>query len=467
MDGLMMHLILWKEWSEAFLSLRGAFSRQTTFFWAIVICAGITIRTDKLGVTSIVRALGLTEASYYGLLRAFHSDGIDLDKLLKLWIKLCLNIFRPACIDGYLLIIGDGIKVAKEGKKMPAVKSLHQDSQSNAKAEFIMGHYLQAFSLAVVSPIGNLAAIPLVAQIHDGIVRSNRCGATIIDKFMALFSQLVDAAGHPAILVADAYYAASSVIHAAVAKGCHLVTRVQHNAVAYHLPIRSGEKKRGRPQKYGEKVGLRELFTQFDEIATQAEDCRYFCINLVWKPAKQLVRFVLVEHEAKGRCIVMTTHLTLDPITLIKIYRIRWMIETGFKQGIHVIGTFGYHFWMKAMKPIRRRSKGQWLHRQSSEYRQQVERKLKAFHVHVMLGCVCQGLALHLALNFRNEVWGAFSGWLRTLRKSQEPSELVVANALAATLPNFIQADTKGLDWRKFLLQRVDLDRQGPMSRTA
>lgn len=316
-------------------------------------------------------------------------------------------------------------------------------------------------------PIGNLAAIPLVARIHDGLVYSNRCRATILDRFMALFSQLVNFSGHPALLVADAYYAASSVVHAVMKEGCHLVSRVKHNAVAYHPPVRSGKKKRGRPRKYGEKVKLGDLFNQFDEIATQLEDCRYFCINLVWKQAKQLVRFVLVEHETKGRCIIMTTHLTLDPETLIKIYRIRWMIETGFKQGIHVIGTFSYHFWMKAMEPIRRRSKGQWLHRRNREYRRQVERKLKAFHVHVMLGCICQGLALHLALNFRTNVWESFSGWLRTLRKSQEPSELVVANALSATLPNFLQADNKGSDWRKFLLQHVDLERQGPLSRAS
>jgi len=460
-----MHLILWKEWNEALFSLRGAFSRQATFFWVVVACAGMTIRSDKLGVTSIVRSLGLTGVSYYGLLRAFHSNAISLDKLLKLWVELCLRIFKPACVDGYMLLIGDGIKVAKEGKKMPAVKSLHQDSQSNAKAEFIMGHCLQAFSLAVVSPLGNCAAIPLVAQIHDGIVHSNRCSATIIGKFMKLFSQLVEIAGHPAILVADAYYAASSVVHSALNQGCHLLTRVQHNAVAYHLPVQSVTKKRGRPPKYGEKVWLKELFAQFDEISTQVEDCRFYCINLVWKQAKQLVRFVLIEHETKGRCIVMTTHLTLDPLTIIKIYRIRWMIETGFKQAIHVIGTFSYHFWMKAMDPIRRRSKGQWLHRKSSDYRLQVERKLKAYHVHVMLGCICHGLSLHLALNFRAEVWSAFSGWLRTMRKNQEPSELVVANALAATLPNFLRATTMGADWKKFLLERIDLNRQGPLSR--
>ncbi len=463
----MNELILWTEWTKAFSALREAFSRQSTFFWMVIACAGMTIRDDKLGVTSIVRSLGLTEASYHGLLRMFHSEAINLEKLLELWIRLCLRIFKPVCIDGFMVIIGDGIKVAKEGKKMPAVKSLHQDSQSNSKAEFIMGHYLQAFSLAVVSPLGRIAAIPLVAQIHDGIVLSNRSTQTVIDRFVDLFFQIVESAGHPAMLVADAYYAASSVIQPLLAYGCHLLTRVQHNAVAYYPFEQPKKKRRGRPGKYGKKVKLKELFRQFDDIATQADDCRYYCLNLVWKSTKQLMRFVLIEHETKGHCIVMTTHLTLDPMTIIKIYRARWTIETGFKQALHVIGTYAYHFWMKTMDPIRRRSKGQYLHRQSKEYREQVERKLKAFHVHVMLGCIAQGLALHLSLNFSRQVWQSFNGWLRTMRKNQEPSELVVAKALQATLPNFIRATGRALGWRKFLLKRIDLQRPGPLSRAA
>ena len=38
--------------------LRPAFSRQRTFLWFATAVAGLTVRTDLLGVTSIVRALG-------------------------------------------------------------------------------------------------------------------------------------------------------------------------------------------------------------------------------------------------------------------------------------------------------------------------------------------------------------------------------------------------------------------------
>lgn len=462
----MNQIILWTEWTQAFSALRGAFSRQTTFWWMFIACAGMTIRTDKLGVTSITRAMGLADASYHGLLRMFHSSAIDLEKLLELWMALCFRIFKPVCIDGYMVLIGDGIKVGKEGKKMPAVKSLYQDSQNNSKAEFMMGHYLQAFCLAVTSPLGSIAAIPLVSQIHDGIVWSNRSKKTVLGRFVDLVVRLTSVS-YPAIVVADAYYAAKSVINPLMAAGCHLVTRVKYNVVAYSPPKPPKIKRRGRPQKYGKKLQLRTLFKDFGQIAQRLDDCSYYCIDLLWPPAKRLVRFVLVDHDTKGRIILMSSHVTLDPITIIKLYRVRWLIESGFKQAIHVIGTYAYHFWMKAMIPIKRCSSGQYIHRANERYRAQVRRKLKAMHVHLMIGCIAQGLALHLAINFRERVWAAFSGWLRTMRATNEPSELVVANALRTTFPNFLAAASSINDWRKFLLKRVDLRRKSFMTRVA
>lgn len=460
----MKDVILWAEWTQAFFALRTAFSRQTTYSWAMIICAGMLVRDDILGVSSIIRALGLAPKYYHSILRTFHSQAVNLDKLLELWIQLCMRIFQPMHINGFVILIADGIKVGKEGKKMPAVRSLHQESSSNAKAEFIMGHYIQAISLAVISPLKKISAVPLVAQIHDGIVKSNRCKKTAIDKLAALLNQVSALANHPVMVVADAYYAAKTMITPLVACGNHLITRVQHNAVAYIPAKRPPPGKKGRPAKYGAKIVLKDLFKIFDVVADQGDECRYYCIDLVWRPVKTLVRFVLVEHETKGRYILLTTKLDLVPTLVIKLYRARWLIETGFKHALRIIGTYAYHFWMKAMDPIKRGSKNQYLHRCSKIYRDQVANKLNVFHVHIMFGCIAQGLAIHLAVNFRQQVWDSFTGWYRTLRKSGEPSELVVSKALQSELPVFLRGDSKGGAWTKFLLKRMDPNRWGPFS---
>lgn len=464
----MSNIILWSAWSEAFSELRGAFSRQNTFFWAVIFCAGMSLRQDLRGVSSIVSVMSLQDKAYKSLLRVCHSSGVSLDKLSGLWLRLCFKLFRPICIEGYMVLLGDGIKVAKEGKKMPAVKLMHQESQSNSKAEYIMGHFLQALSLVVSSPQQNLAAIPLVARVHDGLVFTNSSKQTVITRFADLIQKICEYAGYPAIVVADAYYASSTLLAPLQQAGCELVCRVKHNAVAHCEPERSKKKKRGRPKKIGKRIVLKSLFDKFNTIATTTDDgLRYYCVNLYWKQAKRVMRFVLVDDPKKGRAILMSSKLDLDPLTIIKLYQKRWLIETGFKTAIHQLGTFAYHFWMKSMKPTRRGKTKQYLHRESADYRRQVTRKMKAFHVYIQLGCISQGLMLHLALNFTDQVWSCFNGWLRTIRKNIEPSELVVANALRANFGNFLIAEDEGSDWRKFMRKQLDLGRQGPLSRVA
>jgi hypothetical protein len=39
-------------------------------------------------------------------------------------VKLCLTLFKPVCAGSRVVCLADGIKAPKEGKLMPAVKSL-------------------------------------------------------------------------------------------------------------------------------------------------------------------------------------------------------------------------------------------------------------------------------------------------------------------------------------------------------
>ncbi|MGC1952403.1 MAG: hypothetical protein WA970_07505 [Gammaproteobacteria bacterium] len=78
------------------------------------------------------------------------------DPMTGAWTKLVLRLFSPFRVDNRLVLIGDGLKVAKEGKKMPAVKKLHQSSQNNSKPTYIFGHSFQALGLLARGPLGHL-----------------------------------------------------------------------------------------------------------------------------------------------------------------------------------------------------------------------------------------------------------------------------------------------------------------------
>jgi hypothetical protein len=428
-----------------------------------LVLAGLSIRADLAGVSSIVRALGLKESGYRRLLYLCHSPGLPVKRLRGCWTRLVLQLFTPKRIGGRLVVIGDGLKVAKEGRKMPAVKKLHQSSENNSKAAYIFGHSFQALGLLVAGPLGHLLCVPLASYIHEGVVFSNRDRRTLLDKFAQLFLALSQDLELGVVLVVDAYYASRKILRPLLAAGHQVLSRVRRNAVAYYLAPKPDQ-----PRLYGNKVRLWDLWkkyrTQFQAAPSPvygeiAVTIHYFTIDLLWRPMGQLVRFVLVDHPTRGRVILMSTDRALTALEIIAAYSYRFKIELAFKQALYTLGSYGYHFWMMTMKPLSRRSGNQYLHRTSEDYRRLVRRKLEAYHRYVLLGCIAQGLLQYLALSFRVQVWRSSRSWLRTMNPPQPPSEAVVAQALRNTLPEFLVTDPDEHDLKKFILENTDFDR--------
>lgn len=460
--------MLWNHWSNLVCELRPACARTRTFLWMSLCLAGMTVRKDLLGVTSIVRAVGLEPACYDRLLDFFHSAALDLDKLTCAW---CALLFRldPGIlrVNGRPVLVGDGIKVAKAGRQMPGVKKLHQKSESNNKAEYIFGHSCQAVAL-LTQALASVFALPLACRIHEGTVFSNRDQRSLLDKMILLLGSL--GLNQPFYFVADAYYASGKIVRGLLAHGNHLVTRVRSNSVAFFpaTPTPSHRPRRkGRPAKYGKKIQIASLLKDADRFqeapspvyGENGVTLRFRTADLLWRPVGILVRFVVVLHPQRGAILLMGTDLTLPALDIIRIYGLRFKIEVSFKQAIHVIGAYAYHFWMAAMIPIRRVSGNQYLHHKSDAYRNAVRRKIAAYHRHIQLGLIAQGLLQFLSATQPKLVWQSFGSWIRTIRPGLAPSEQVVALALRNTLPRFLATAAKTSILVKFIRERLDLSR--------
>ena len=253
---------LWIEWMQAVAHLRPACTRRRTYLWMVLVLMGLSIRLDLAGVTSFVRALGLAPSTYRRLLHLVHSPALRLDRLTDLWARWCRRSLPAFTVGAARVCIADGLKVPKEGRKMPAVKKLHQESANNSKPEFIFGHSFQCLSLLVRTAADTAVAVPLAARIGEGVVWSNRDHRSQLDRLVLLFLSLASALEAAVVLVADAYYASRTVILPLLAAGHHLVTRARSNAVAYEPAPRPAVRRRGRPRLYGQRMRLRDLFAR-------------------------------------------------------------------------------------------------------------------------------------------------------------------------------------------------------------
>jgi len=119
------------------------------------------------------------------------------------------------------------------------------------------------------------------------------------------------------------------------AQGCrllHVVTRAKNNVVAYaDAPPKT--RRRGAPRKYGRKISIRSLFGEKDlfqevtlDIYQESKPLLFYCIDLLWKPIGEKVRFVLVI-DGNEKFILMSSDLNLSTADIILAYSYRFKIE--------------------------------------------------------------------------------------------------------------------------------------------
>ncbi|MDD9147504.1 hypothetical protein OYT88_02915, partial [Sporolactobacillus sp. CQH2019] len=126
------------------------------------------VRSDCLGVTSIIRDLSLNPGCYETLIHFFRSSAWSLDDLRQQWLRVVLKHAPLRCEGDAVILVGDGVKQAKEARFMPGVKKLYQESEDVSKSSFIFGHLWGAVGVL----IGNTKktfCLPLFLNLQDGV----------------------------------------------------------------------------------------------------------------------------------------------------------------------------------------------------------------------------------------------------------------------------------------------------------
>jgi hypothetical protein len=426
---------LYQRIEQIVVKLRPVFSREASFEWFVLLLWGVVLTTQPPGVSSYLNGIGLGEGYYHQALHWFHSSAFSIDQLCYRWgswLRHHPNVHR---LSGQLVYVGDGIKVGKEGRKMPGVKGLHQESEDVHKPTWIRGHYYSA--LGVLLGAGKaLFATPIVLKLHDGIVSLKPDeSVTLVEKMASLCTQHM-VCGSYALL--DAYYASVKVLKPFREHGLHLISRVRITTVAHAAFCRRpGKHGPGRPREWGSEIKLRDLFAPLETCLSatvwlygQKTTVYYQEFKFYWGQADALVLFVLTQLPCGKRLILLSSDVELTGVEVITAYGWRFKIEVSFRTLVHLLEGFSYQFWLKLMTPSSRWPEAfrmadyHWLEQV------QISRKVEAFERFVNLNAIALGLLQILALELPHQIWVQFPCWFRTLPKHGYPSERIVRLAL-------------------------------------
>ena len=137
---------IWNLIDKTLHAFRLEFSREKAYIWFVIIIVSLMISTEASGVTSIVRELSIDPLKYESMLLFFRANSWNLQGLIQKWQEIMSRsnlLYKEGPLN---ILIGDGTKVAKQGKKMPGVKKLHQESENTTKPTYIFGQLVDLWA---------------------------------------------------------------------------------------------------------------------------------------------------------------------------------------------------------------------------------------------------------------------------------------------------------------------------------
>lgn len=442
-------------------NFRSCFSRKAAFRWFVLIIIAFILRDDHLGVTSTIRTLALDPACYEAMLHFFRSSAFTTQGIREKWYQLVLEKAPIYKVDGRNVLVGDGVKQSKEGRYMPGVKKLHQESEDSSKGEFIFGHLMGGVGV-VIGDTFHKVCLPLRLSIQDGVkAASGWKGSTVNGSthVIQMIENGFEAAGilGKSVFLLDRYFLSVPALKrlaqlnsSAGEAILSVVTKAKSSCAAYEKPEPREPGKRGRPPKKGRKVLLNRMFDdeaerkRLEKEFTKAEawlygkhqDVEYLSLDLLWgQGLYQELRFVLVTMVKTGqRSILVSTDLSLEPVQIIELYGRRFSIESCFRGLKQQFGGFCYHFWTRSMPKLnhfKKKDDPDPLETiQDENCRRNILRTIDATERYVALICIAMGLVQMMMFRTNN------TKEVQSMRYTRSKTEGVISEA---TMIHYLQ----------------------------
>lgn len=423
------------------LRFRSCFSRKAAFHWFVIIVVGFLIRSDTLGVTSVIRDLAILPSCYPCLLHFFRANSWKDEVLFSTWIKTVVELAPLKKISGRVVLIGDGVKRASDGRFLPCIKKMVQESENANKSLYLYGHFFGAVGVLIGFATKSFC-LPLSIRLHDGDQGIDTWfGDTSLSHVVRMFRDGICAAQYfgNVLFTLDRYFLTVPLLTLWNAfqndfpDKLHIITRAKKNCVVYEKP--ELYKGRGRKPLHGKAVSIKELFsveaTSFQtktlQLYGEEKEVRFLSKIYLWgKKLYQPLQFILAEYDG-NQIILVSTDLSMTPEDILTAYSYRFKIEAMFREMKQQIGAFVYHFWTKATPKLNRyRKKGtpDPLEKITNQKKQiKILETLMATERYLSLCCIVTGILQLLCLKYEGKINVSKFRYLRT------PSKPVLSEA--------------------------------------
>ena len=345
-------------------------SNTLTFDWVFVIILSFMLRLHKGGVSSLQRALDIDQSHYCSMDDVFRSDAIDLQSMRNSWIDVITTKMTPYEADGRYVFTGDGVLQPKEGRRQPGVTRHHKDSGTQTKPSSFHGIHAGCIDILTKSNNGHLYATPIAAELMDGLAptanwensKKPHANQTLELQEIIRTSEITNQLKHNGIYLTD---------RASMCRDCFreldalndksefklaMIVPAKKDCVAYERPVIDPHK-RGRHPVKGKDVKVMEWAKNPDGWKNEQiyaygknHNAKYKTGVFLWgKGYYRELQFVAVDLcDGRGIFILVCSDLSIDPVSIVKLYCKRFLCEEGFKQFKTVFHGLDMHFWSKS-----------------------------------------------------------------------------------------------------------------------
>ena len=279
----------------------------------------------------------------------------------RLWQAVWRLIPAPLTDDRVLVALDDFIN-PKVGRKIFGCETIFDHAAKANQAQYPWAQNVVAIGL-LKRVKGRWACLPLAFRfylpkkaIEAATVNVKKAGRVLPfhTKLAQAAAMLQEVAAHfaesPVVAVADSWFGNNGLLkpmREVVGSRFHLLSRLRSNAALYALPPTREARQRGRPRKYGHKLGsvaeralvLRDLAKTYTvHLYGKFREVRATDQVVMLKSLKCPVRVVWVFRKTRYVAL-FTTDLDLSVAQIIEFYGARWKIESGFKELKQDIGS--------------------------------------------------------------------------------------------------------------------------------